>query len=101
MVSGVALESELELLLSVNSGDARTAGRRGMSVLCGRSAWARVVARTLGDEEFGAGEPVGLRERFSFGAGEPVGSRERFSFVVRMPERDAVMCPRAVAGPCG
>ncbi len=87
MVSGVELESESELLLSVNSGDARTAGRRVMFVLCGRSAWARVVARTLRDEEFGAGEPVG--------------SRERFSFVDRMPERDAVMCPRAVAGLCG
>ncbi len=86
MVSGVELESESELLLSVNSGDARTAGRRGVSVLCGRRVWARVVARTLCDEDFGAGEPVG--------------SRERFSFVDRMPERDAVMCPRAVAGLC-
>ena len=87
MVSGVELESESELLLSVNIGDARTAGRLGMSVLCGRSAWDRVVARTLSDEDFGAGGPVG--------------SQERFSFVDRMPERDAVMCPRAVAGLCG
>ncbi len=87
MVSGVELELESELLLSVNSGDARTAGRRGMSVLCGRSVWARVIARTLRDEEFGAGEPIG--------------SRDRFNFVDWMPERDAVMCPRAVAGLCG
>ena len=87
MVSGVMLESESELLLSVNGGDAGEAGRRGVFVLSGRSAWARVVARTLRDE--------------GFWAGEPVGSRERFSFVDRMPERDAVMCPRAVAGLCG
>ncbi len=87
MVSGVMLESESELLLSVNGGDARKAGRRGMFVLCGRSAWARVVARTLHDG--------------GLGAGEPLGSRERFSFVDQMPERDAVMCPKAVAGLCG
>ena len=61
MVSGVMLEAESESLLSVNGGDAGKAGRRGMSVLCGRSAWARVVARTLRDEGFGAGEPVGSR----------------------------------------
>ncbi len=77
MVSGVVL-----------GGDAGKAGRRGMSVLCGRSAWARMVSRTLRDEG-------------GFGAGEPVGSRERFSFVDRMREQDAVMCPRAVAGLCG
>ncbi len=53
MVSGVLLESDSELLLSVNGVDAGKAGRRGMSVLCGRSAWARVVARTLRDEGFG------------------------------------------------
>ncbi len=61
MVSGVELDSESELLLSANGGDAGKAGRRGMSVLCGKSAWARVVVRTLRDEGFGAGEPVGSR----------------------------------------
>ncbi len=87
MVSGVMLEAESESLLSVNGGDAGEAGRRGVFVLSGRSAWARMVARTLRDE--------------GFRAGEPVGSLERFSLVDRMPERDAVMCPRAVAGLCG
>ena len=87
MVSGVTLESESELLPSVNGGESEEAGRRGVVVWSGRSAWARVVARTLRDE--------------GFWAGEPVGSRERFSLVDRMPERDAVMCPRAVAGLCG
>ena len=88
MVSGVMLESESELLPSVNGGEAGEAGRRGVVVCSGRSAWARVVARTLRSEGFVAGGPVGLRARFKV-------------FVDRMPERDAVMCPRAVAGLCG
>ena len=87
MVSGVMLESESESLLSVNGGDAEEAGRHGVVVSGGRSAWARVVARTLHEE--------------GFWAGEPVGSRERLGLVDRMPERDAVMCPGTVAGLCG
>ena len=87
LVSESSLDVDSESLLSVNVGDAGEAGRRGLFVLSGRSAWARVVTRTLRDE--------------GFWAGEPVGSRERFSFVDRMPERDAVMRPRAVAGLCG
>ena len=88
MVSGVMLESESKLLPSVNGGEAGEAGRRGVVVCSGRSAWARVVARTLRSEGFVAGGPVGSRARFN-------------GFVDRMPERDAVMCPRAVAGLCG
>jgi hypothetical protein len=65
MVSGVMLEVESKSLLSVNAGDAEEAGRRGVFVLSSRSAWARVVARTLRDEGFWTGEPVGSRERFS------------------------------------
>ena len=84
MVSGVMLESESESLLSVDVGGAGEAGRRGVFVLSGRSAWARVVARTLRDE--------------GFWAGEPVSSRERLGLVDRMPERDAVMWPRAWLG---
>ncbi len=87
MVSGVMLESESESLLLVDGGDAGEAGRRGVFVLSGRSAWARVVARTLLDE--------------GFWAGEPVGSRGHLGLVDRTPERDAVMWPRAVAGLCG
>ena len=87
IVSGVMLESESESLLSVDGGGAGEAGRRGVFVWRGRSAWARVVARTLRDE--------------GFWAGEPVGSRGRLGLVDRMPERDAVMWPRAVAGLCG
>ncbi len=87
MVSGVMLESESESLLSVDGGDAGEAGRRGVLVLSGRSAWVRVVARTLRDE--------------GFWAGEPVGSRGRLGLVDQMPDRDAVMWPRAVAGLCG
>jgi hypothetical protein len=80
-------KSESELLLSMDGGGAGEAGRRGVFVLSGRSAWARVVARTL------RGEGVW--------AGEPVGSRERLGLVDRMPERGAVMWPMAVAGLCG
>jgi hypothetical protein len=43
LVSGVLLGAESESLLSVNGGDAGEAGRRGLSVLGGTSAWARVV----------------------------------------------------------
>ena len=88
IVSGVMLESESESLLSVDGGDAGEAGRRDVFVLSGRSAWARVVARTLRSEGFVAGGRVGSRARFN-------------GFVDRMPERDAVMWPRAVAGLCG
>jgi hypothetical protein len=53
LVSESSLDVDSESLLSVNVGDAGEAGRRVWSVVGGRSAWARVVARALRDKGIG------------------------------------------------
>jgi len=59
-----------------------------------RWAWALVVARASWAEGDGAGRlGAGVRFRFLL-TGD-------FGVVDRIPDRDAVMCPSAVAGLCG